>query len=359
MFLWMILALSLSGQTTDVLSPGSGAFLDVTASPGALLRGADSAYAAGDFPTAAGLYLEALRTGPRDAGAVYNLACCYGLMGEAELAAVSLRRAWSAGFTDVDHMLWDPDFDAVRGDPVFASLLDSLTAIAAERELALGRDLVFTAEGPFHCRVRTPEGWDGVAPLPLVIGIHGLGDSPEAFIGLWEIVGRFDCIFAAPQAPTAFPVGDRIGYDWFEGDWEDGSWLGSAVLSRDCILALLDVLEAEYPVTGVYLFGFSQGGAMTYLAGLHAPERFTALAPFSGWLERSLLTDGELAAAASLPVRIVHGDEDTMVGPEEARTADSLLTALGYDVRLTMFPGGHRFPREALTAFLEEFLGGE
>jgi len=359
MFLMTILTVALAGQTTSILDSASGAFLDETARPEALFQGADSAYAAGDFPTAALLYLEALRNGPRDAGAVYNLACCYGLMGEPELAAVTLRRAWSAGFEDVDHMQWDPDFDPVREEPVFASLLDSLTAVAGVRELALGRDLVFTAEGPFHCRVRTPEGWDGVTPLPLVIGIHGLGDSPDAFIGLWEVVGQYDCIFAVPQAPTAIYLGDRIGYDWFDGDWDDGSWLRSAALSRGCLFSILDVLEAEYPVTEVYLFGFSQGGAMTYMAGLHAPERFAALAPFSGWLERAIVTDEELAAAASIPVRIVHGDEDTMVGPQEAYTADSLLTSLGYDVSLTMFSGGHRFPREALTAFLDEFLGGE
>jgi len=360
--LFMILtiqALALQGQATEVLDRASLAFLyDVDRAEDALLL-ADSAYAAGDFPGAALRYIEALRMDPGDAGGIYNLACCYGLMGEPELAATVLRRAWISGFDDIAHIRQDPDFGLVREHPVFSALLDSLTSVAGDREAALGRDMVFTAEAGFHCRVRTPEGWDGIEPLPLVLGIHGLGDSPDAFIGLWEIVGRYDCIFAVPQAPTAFPVGDRIGYTWFDGEWGDGSWSRSATLSRDYILSLLDALETEYPVSAVYLFGFSQGGAMTYLAGLHAPERFAAVAPFSGWMERSVITEEELAAATALPVRITHGDADAMVETAAALGADSVLSALGYDVRLRLFEGGHRFDRDALAAFLGEFLGGE
>jgi len=168
--LFMILtiqALALQGQATEVLDRASLAFLyDVDRAEDALLL-ADSAYAAGDFPGAALRYIEALRMDPGDAGGIYNLACCYGLMGEPELAATVLRRAWISGFDDIAHIRQDPDFGLVREHPVFSALLDSLTSVAGDREAALGRDMVFTAEAGFHCRVRTPEGWDGIEPLPL------------------------------------------------------------------------------------------------------------------------------------------------------------------------------------------------
>lgn len=340
----------------DIYDPDSGAFLDGVPDSDALFAQADSAYREGDYAGSALLYLQGLQAQPWNSGSIYNLACCYGLLGQDRLAAVYLGRAWRAGFDDIDHITWDPDFDAVRGMPEFDALIDSLQQVSELREQQMGQEILFTAEGTYRCRLKLPEDYDGTSPIPLVLGIHGLGDSPERFVGLWEVVGDYRCIFAVPQAPTPYLVGDRIGYTWYIGDDEE-SWKASAIQSRDYVLTLLDLLESEYNVSEVYLFGYSQGGGMTYMAGLHAPQRFTALAPFSGWLDLWVLTEEEIEAASSVPVRIVHGQQDRMVEYSEALFADSLLSASGYDVELTTFQGQHMFDREALAAFLDEFIG--
>lgn len=339
----------------DIYDPQQGTFLDQLPDAGLAFSRADSAYRAADYELSAALWLEGLRAQPWNSGSIYNLACCYGLLGRGELAAAYLERAWKAGFDDIEHILWDPDFDPVREDPSFSSLLDSLQQAAALTEEELGQELIFSASGPFRCRVKLPDGYDGTSPVPLVLGIHGLGDSPDRFIGLWEVVGDYGCIFAVPQAPTPYLVGSRIGYTWYTGD-DEASWVASAIQSRDYVLTLLDTLEEMYAISDVYLFGYSQGGGMTYMAGLHAPERFTALAPFSGWLDMSVVTPEEIDAASGIPVRIVHGEQDRMVEYSSALFADSLLDAEGYDVELTTFQGEHMFYRDALRAFLEEFL---
>lgn len=351
-----LLMAALLAFVPDIYDPQAGEFLDDIPDAGELFADADSAYRAGSYELSASLYLEGLRAQPWNSGSIYNLACCYGLLDRAELAAVYLERAWNAGFDDIGHVMWDPDFESVRAEPEFSSLVDSLRMLAAEEEDRTGEELYFSAEGPFRCRVQVPEGYDGSGPYPLVIGLHGLGDSPERFAGLWEVVGEYDCILAVPQAPTPYMVGDRIGYTWYVGD-DEGSWTASARQSRDYVLALLDRLEEEYSVSDVYLFGYSQGGGMTYMAGLHAPERFSALAPFSGWLDLTVLTPEEIEAASGLPVRIVHGEQDRVVEYSSSLFADSLLSAEGFDVRLTTFQGEHMFSRDGLRDFLEEFLG--
>ena len=351
----VIIAALLSMQI-DIYDPDSGAFLDGIPDADVLFARADSAYRDGEYASSALLYLQGLEAQPWNSGSIYNLACCYGLLGEDRLAAVYLVRAWRAGFDDIDHIMWDPDFDAVREMPEFTAASDSLLQVADLRELQMGQEIHFTAEGTYRCRLKLPEGYDGNSPRPLVLGLHGLGDSPDRFVGLWDVVGDYDCIFAVPQAPTAFLVGDRIGYTWYTGEDQE-SWTASAIQSRDYVLTLLDMLESEYNISEVYLFGYSQGGGMTYMAGLHAPGRFAALAPFSGWLDLGVLSEEEIAAASGVPVRIVHGEQDRMVEYSEALYADSLLCAHGYDVGLTTFQGQHMFFREALAAFLDEFIG--
>lgn len=351
----ILLLICLTAQPVDIFDPAAGSFLEAAGNSDQLFAAADSVYRIAEYETAASLYLQGLRGMPSNSGAIYNLACCYGLLDRADLASVYLLRAWDAGFQDIEWAMGDPDFDNVRQDGVFSSLVDSLAAEAGVMEEALGGTVTFYADAPFACRVKLPDGYDGSEPVPLVVGIHGYGGSPEQFIGLWRIIGDYGCIFACPQGPVPFLVGDRIGYSWYTGETPEERH-ASAVASRDYVLSLLDTLEEEYSISEVFLFGYSQGGGITYLTGLHAPDRFAAIAPFSGWLDLSVLSLPELRAADRLPVRIVHGDQDRSVEFPAALQADSVLSSLNFDVELFSFQGEHMFSQEGLVSFMDEFL---
>jgi tetratricopeptide (TPR) repeat protein len=62
---------------------------------------------------------------PRDAAAIYNIACAHALMRNTDEALDWLARAIEAGFDDVDHMRSDPDLEFLRGHPRFEGLLRS------------------------------------------------------------------------------------------------------------------------------------------------------------------------------------------------------------------------------------------
>lgn len=331
-----------------IYDPGYGSFIDEAAFFHQAFALGDSCYRASDYEGAAGFYLEGLKGQPWDGTYIYNLSCCFGLLGRADLAALYLRRAWNAGFRNMPFILGDGDFERVREAEPFRSLVDSLAGVAASEAALQGELVVFTATGPFECRVNTPEGYDGTEPLPLLLGLHGVGGTPEGFMRLWNVAREFPCIMAVPQAPCPFDTGEGMGYGWFE----DGFPMAS---SRDYILVILDSLEGRYSIGDVYLFGYSQGAGMALMTGLSAPGRFAGVAAFSGWLPEEV-TDQDVQAAAGLPVRIVHGEQDGAVSFSNAIHAVSVLAAHGGDVRLLPFQGEHRFEADLFRQILEEFL---
>lgn len=91
-----------------------------------LHESAGEAYAAGDWAEAARRYARIVERDPGDAIAWYNLACTFALMGSEEQAAAFLEAAWEAGFTNLEQVRADPDFDGIRAGPTFGALLARL-----------------------------------------------------------------------------------------------------------------------------------------------------------------------------------------------------------------------------------------
>ena len=63
---------------------------------------------------------------PGNATAHYNLACSLALSKRKSAALRELRRAVKLGYRDFDWMQQDPDLEALKHDPNFQSLIDTL-----------------------------------------------------------------------------------------------------------------------------------------------------------------------------------------------------------------------------------------
>ncbi len=117
-------------------------------------------------------------------------------------------------------------------------------------------------------------------PLPLILFLHGAGESGTDDV-LPTTVGIGPAIDAAPErfpALVVFPQASR-GYGW------RGFNLAAAV-------AALDDVEERYNVDRgrVYVTGISMGGYGTWLLALQQPERFAAIVPVCGGLDRTSST---------------------------------------------------------------------
>ncbi|MCK5132290.1 MAG: hypothetical protein KAR40_09095 [Candidatus Sabulitectum sp.] len=331
----------------DPMDIHAGDFLDL--SPREALNSGAEAYRLEDWHTAAAEYLNALVIDPGNSNSMYNLACCYGLMGEDQLTTIYLKRACVAGFTDLEHINRDPDFDSVRELPAFSSLLDSLNAVAARQENKLGEIHWFDTVESFYYRVQFPDGFNPPGEVPVVIGLHGLGSSPDNFIRIWEQIDNPDFIFVVPQAP--YPIGEDA-FSWYRGEHGTEEWGHSLLLASEYVLALVEQIKLEYPVSDVYLFGFSQGGCLALYTGLSEPELFKAVIPASGWLAEDFIQSDWITDATTMQIELMHSPDDRGVPFEAAEIAEAVLSENGWDIKLHQTSGAHMVDMEELVGIL-------
>jgi phospholipase/carboxylesterase len=335
-------------NAVDPMQASAGDFLD--ADLAALETAARNAYDAKDYKKAAQYYLVLLRQDIHNANALYNLSCCYGLMGDAALAAQYLERAEKAGF-DYSQAQQDPDFDGVRDSKEFKDLMAKLDAVQMLKAQAQGKlELVL---GSFYgkCYVRLPVGYDPAKKYTLLVGLHGFGDNAEHFSALWERFNKRDFIYASLESAYPFASGTELGYSWVTGlPNDDTFWKTASLATVDYVAAATAQLKSKYSVDETYLLGFSQGCTMAYLTGILKHDSYTGIICFAGRLETGILTEADIAAAKSLRVFIVHGSEDRMVEFSAGEKARDTLAAAGYNVTFEQFVGAHRVPPEQLQA---------
>jgi serine/threonine protein kinase/tetratricopeptide (TPR) repeat protein len=92
----------------------------------ALSLGAGSLHRLGQTERAHAWIRRALELGPDDYSVLVNAACLYATSGMKDAALDLLERAFAAGWGKRDWVEHDPDYDSLRGDPRFESLLARL-----------------------------------------------------------------------------------------------------------------------------------------------------------------------------------------------------------------------------------------
>ena len=334
-------------ETIDINRADLVSFLD-SAEPGLKVK-ADRAYRSGKFDDAIRYYAASLRVVGTDGPILYNIACCYGCLGNADLAAQYLTRSVNAGFDGAGSVEIDPDFNKVRESSAIKAVLDGIAKAKAEWQKALGAVIEVRVPTYLPCRVRVPDGYDPAKCYPLLIGLHGFGGSSENFMSLWDEFGRNDFIYAAPEAPYPTRLGGRFGYNW---KLVDPAKDDQADMARQCtedyIVKLVQELRAKYKVTDVYLMGFSQGAGYTYMIGISNPRLFKGIMVFGGGLDAAWVTEAKLCVAKDLPIFIGHGRQDRIVDYKAATLARDVLKEHGYDVTFVDFEGGHTMPKDIL-----------
>ncbi|WP_406854337.1 PHB depolymerase family esterase [Alsobacter sp. KACC 23698] len=161
-----------------------------------------------------------------------------------------------------------------------------------------------TATGEYLAR--TPPGWDGRSPMPVVVFFHGYAGSAQSVMedrDLERAVGDLGALLVAPQGR----VENGAARSWsfpsktFEGR-DDFAFVADAM--RD--------VERRWPVDHgrVLASGFSVGGSMVWYLACLAPQPFTAFAPVAGafWAP-----EPETCPGGPVSLRHVHGTADQTV----------------------------------------------
>lgn len=220
----------------------------------------------------------------------------------------------------------------------------------------------FTAGGDANAR-----------PVASIVVLHGLGADGSDFVPIAQAmdlsaVGPVRFVF--PSAPVQ-PVTINAGYEmraWYDihppgpdgTRREDGPGLRA---SQALVQQLIDrEVQRGVPAERVVLMGFSQGCAMTLLAGVRAPQRLAGLVALSGYLPLAGSTVAERSLAnRDTPVFMAHGDGDDIVVPARGEAARDALAALGQPVDWHHYPMGHEVCMDEvrdLNAWLVQRLAG-
>jgi hypothetical protein len=91
-----------------------------------LAKRARNAYWQADYKLAAQCYHLVIRSGRGCGNDLYNLACCYGRLGDSKLAVKYLIRSVEAGFADTELIKRDPDFRRIKDVPQFRETVEKL-----------------------------------------------------------------------------------------------------------------------------------------------------------------------------------------------------------------------------------------
>jgi phospholipase/carboxylesterase len=188
-------------------------------------------------------------------------------------------------------------------------------------------------------------------PTASVIILHGLGADGNDFVPVaheLDLASVGPVRFVFPHGPTR-PVtinGGHVMRAWYD-------ILGTDIARREdeaglrASQALVEELIARERARGVrasriVLGGFSQGCAMTLMAGLRHGERLAGLLGMSGYLPLADTTAAERSAAnADVPIFLAHGRADPVIALARATASRDALQALGYPVEWHDYPMPH------------------
>jgi len=183
-----------------------------------------------------------------------------------------------------------------------------------------------------------PEDYQPGDQWPLIVYLHGAGGVGEniellttegSLLDILQEEPSFKFIVLSPQLPT--------------GRW--GKYIDPVDELVTHITELL-LIDANH----LYLTGISLGGLGAWQYALAYPDRFAALAPVGGAASFSSTAVPEnICDLKNLPVWIFHGEEDTLLKPEQNEAVVSALEACGGNVKFTLYPGVNHLDTFPLT----------
>ncbi|HLP13454.1 MAG TPA: alpha/beta fold hydrolase [Flavobacteriales bacterium] len=150
-----------------------------------------------------------------------------------------------------------------------------------------------------------PTGFDSSTEpgLPLVIAMHGLGDT---YIGFSAV--DFQSVADTARFILVYPNGTLNS--WGQNSWNNGTLLSSTSDDYTFLSRIIDTMYTRHNIdlAKVYVCGFSMGGIMTYHTLCAMPERIAAIASVAGPMSTPDFSSCNPGRA--VPVMHVHGTLD-------------------------------------------------
>ena len=208
------------------------------------------------------------------------------------------------------------------------------------------------------CRalVLSPPGALRSERLPLVVALHGLGDSAAGYADVMRALPLRARVVVL-DGIDPWPGGGG-GRQWFALGSLDAAPAGF-VRAVDAVAATLGALTQRLPTCGLpVVTGFSQGAMLSYALAARAPAVVRAAVPIAGRVPIGLLPGAGQRQGSGVRVRGLHGDADARVSLTDGRATAEALRAAGIDAQLEVFPGvGHTISGPMRQAMATALIG--
>lgn len=165
-------------------------------------------------------------------------------------------------------------------------------------------------------RLYIPENFQPSQSTSLIMALHGMSDTAEAFsktINIERLANQEQIIVVCPQAlhdtilgHTAWNSGAGIG---------PGKQFNESIDDVDFIRTLIVMISEQYAIVPdkVFAFGFSMGGFMVHRLALELNDKITAFASVAGTIGESLLPMLETISVRPVSIAHFHGTGDSVV----------------------------------------------
>jgi predicted peptidase len=173
--------------------------------------------------------------------------------------------------------------------------------------------------------IYTPHSFDPAKKYPLVVNLHGWGDSTHlnplspVHFDLLKTCEKRGVILVSPCGRQKLPEHRGMYLDDAETD----------------VLQVLSLVKKYYPIDDkrVYITGNSMGGFGSYWIASRHPDLFAAIAPVCGiWSGINGFPRVNLDPLKNIPVYLFHNDLDKTVPVTESRSAYAYLKKIGAEV---------------------------
>src|SRR5690606_5533431 len=186
----------------------------------------------------------------------------------------------------------------------------------------------------------------GAAPdaeLPMIVGLHYSGGSPEAMVAYFDGI-QVPVRVVLPQGPHTRPG----GHSWFARDYSSlaaSAQAEAAIPMAETLAAFVLAVQARHPTRGKPVaMGVSYGGDLALLLALRHPDRVAAAFPVAARALPEWLPGSNNCTPGCPPIRAMHGAADATVAAAPTAARIEQLARMDFDASIATYPGvGHSF----------------
>jgi poly(3-hydroxybutyrate) depolymerase len=229
-----------------------------------------------------------------------------------------------------------------------ASWLVATPALAGQ---GIVKETLESAGAPRTYYLYVPEHLPENAKVPLLLTFHGSGRDGRSLVEKWT------------------QLADRKGFIVAGLDSKDKQYWAVPEDGPDLVKALVDRLQARYPVDSsrLYLFGHSAGAVFALKMGLMESEYFAAVAVHAGSFRQQDEYTVIRMATRKIPLKVIIGDRDAFFPLATATATADALKAHGFTVDLEVvkrhdhwyYDRAQQFNESAWSFLKDQRLAGE